>query len=612
MQRLVFVIIMLFFGSAVFGQMKKDSFDIKGTSLTELMSLKITSLSKKKQSLNRAPAAVYVLSSNEIERMGVTHIAEALRYVPGVEVARVDSSRWAISIRGFNSRAANKLLVMIDGRTIYSPFFSGVLWEEKDVVLEDVDRIEIIRGPGGAVWGANAVNGVINIITKHGNETVGSLVEGGKTSKGASLAQARQGWQLADTSYLRLYAKLRESQDTGGAFQNDDGQHKQMGFRFDHAFTADHHLTLQGDMYRGEVGSITSPDEPSGQEQHGGNFLINWEFQETANRRHQLQAFYDTTYLDTGSIVDDRDTFDVGYQVQQGWNAHDLVAGLGYRRVRDDIESLFIQPGSVRDETFNAFFQGDISFLNDDAHAIFGTKYETNDYSGTEWQPNVRFSYMAWGSLFWTSWSKAVRVPTRLETDITIPGLNGDDFDSEHATVYEFGWRKQWPDSWQLDLTLYQSDYDDLLSLEPEGLRNKISGTARGVEISASIKPIEAWLLRINASHAEMDLEADEDSFDDDRAQNTEDSLPQNLLQIASMLDINEDWQLNTYLRYVDSIATNNIDNYVVVDISLRWAINERLSANFTGRNLSDGTHKEWSTDAPVEDEYGVYVKWEL
>lgn len=482
----------------------------------------------------------------------------------------------------------------------------------KDVVLADVDRIEVIRGPGGAIWGANAVNGVINIITKSGKDTLGTLAEGGTTSKGNSFLQARQGWQLGSDSYLRFYAKLRETDDTGGNFKNDDGQHKQMGFRFDHWYSDDNQLTLQGDMYRGEIGSLESLKQPSGQEHRGGNVLLNWNVKETDDRRHQLQAFYDVTYLNTGSIVDDRNTVDLGYQIQQGLSNHELVTGVGYRRVRDNIDSTFISPQRVRDETFSAFLQDDVSFLDNDAHFIFGTKYEHNDYSGSEWQPNVRLSYFAWESLFWSSWSQAVRMPTRLETDLTFPGLNGDKFGSENATVYELGWRKQWPDSWQLDVTLYQSDFDDLISLEPDGLRNKISGKTRGIEASASIKPTDAWLLRFNFSHAEMDLEADSDSIASASAQRTEGYLPQNLAQIVSMLDINQDWQLNTYLRYVDSLDTNNIDNYLVADISLQWNINEDVSANFIGRNISDGSHEEWSADAPVEDEYGVHLKWEL
>lgn len=602
------------FCSPLAGQTNAPAFDIKGTSLSELMSLKITSLSKKEESVNHAPAAVYVLSHDEIKRMGVTHIAEALRYVPGVEVARIDASRWAISIRGFNSRSANKLLVMVDGRTIYSTFFSGVLWEEKDLVLADIDRIEVIRGPGGAIWGANAVNGVINIITKDAKQTTKTLIEGGGTSENSAMAQGRYGWKISDKSYARVYTKYRENDDTGTLFTNDDGHHSQAGFRLDHWLTEDNQMTLQGDVYQGEIGDLNTTEEPGGEENAGGNILFNWMIQENQNRSHKLQTYYDNTDLDTGSIDDKRHTWDLSYEVQQNWQQHELVSGVSYRHVRDEVvtdPAGLIAPERRTDETFSAFFQDDIALFEDDVHLILGTKYENNDYTGSEWQPNARISYYVWESLFWASWSQAVRTPTRLESNITIPSLNGENFDAEKATVYELGWRKRWPESFQLDATLYQADYDDLLSLEADGIRNKISGDTQGIELSASMQPRKDWLLRINYTHAEMDLEADADSTDSARAESIEGAMPENMVQIISMLDINKHWQLNTFLRYVDELKTNEVDSYTVADISLAWNNGKGFSARLTGRNLGD-EHAEWSSDAPLEDEYGLYLKWEL
>jgi iron complex outermembrane receptor protein len=611
MKRIAVLLVGTLSVSAVHGE-TAPTFDIKGTSLSELMSLKITSLSKKQQQLNRAPAAVYVLSHNEIARMGVTHIAEALRYVPGVEVAKVDASRWAIGIRGFNSRSSNKLLVMIDGRTLYSPFFSGVLWEEKDVLLEDVERIEVIRGPGGAVWGANAVNGIINIITKNGKDTKGTYVEGGITSENNTLLQARQGWQITPNTYLRFYAKQRTTDDTGDIFTNDDGEQNQAGFRFDHKFDRRNELTLQGDIYRGEVGSLSTTEQPSGQQHHGGNVLMNWTFKETKRRRHAFQAFYDVTDLKVPTLEDRRNTLDMSYQVQQNWKSNELVVGTGYRRVRDDVDTSFISPEHRTDETFNAFFQNDFAMLKNNLHFILGAKYEHNDYTGSEWQPNVRLSYFVWDSLIWGSWSEAVRVPTRLEKDINIPSLNGDRFDSEKATVYEMGWRKRWSRLWQTDISVYHSDYEDLLSIEPDGIMNKLSGTTQGVEISVSFQPFKRWLLRGNFSHAEMNLEPDSDSSDTSTAETREGSLPNNMMQLSSMYDINPDLQLNTYLRYVDRVETNDIENYAVLDVSVRWKITDALSTNLTARNLADGGHEEWTPGVTIEDEYGISVRWDM
>lgn len=409
---------------------------------------------------------------------------------------------------------------------------------------------------------------------------------------------------------MRFYAKQRTTGETGGAYKNDDGEHKQAGFRFDHNFKRDNQLTFQGNIFRGEIGSLSTSDQPSGQEYHGGNVLMNWSFNETEKRRHEFQAFYDATDLKVPSLEDYRNTLDLSYQVQQNWKYSELVIGTGYRRVRDDVDSFFISPEHRTDETFNGFFQNDFAFLNKDLHFIIGTKYEYNDYTGSEWQPNVRLSYYVWDSLIWGSWSKAVRVPTRLETDITFPSLNGDQFDSETAAVYELGWRKRWSEFWQSDISLYHSEYDDLLSIEPDGLMNKLSGRTRGVEISTSFQPIKEWLLRVNYSHAEMDLESDADSSDNTTAKSHEGNLPQNMMQLVSMYDINSALQFNSYLRYVDSLRTNNIDNYLVADVSLRWALTDTLSANFTGRNLGDGSHEEWTSGVPVDDEYGVTVRW--
>ncbi|MFT4776445.1 MAG: iron complex outermembrane receptor protein [Oleispira sp.] len=612
---LVSQILILAFSVSALAKTGDLAIDITGTSLSQLFNLKITSLSKKTQGLHKAAAAVYVLTNDEIDRLGVTTIADALRYVPGVEVAKIDASRWAISIRGFNNRAANKLLVMIDGKSIYSPLFSGVLWEEKDVLLADVDRIEVIRGPGGAIWGANAVNGVINIITRKAQASQGLLLEAGLSFEQSEVVNARYGWQLAEGSYIRIYAKHRQDDSTNEQFNNDSNQQNQVGFRLDYDIATDNTLTLQGDLYSGEIGSLSSQDMPDGQEQSGGNFLLNWQFSDDANRQHKLLSYYDRTQLSLPTLNDKREIWNIDYQLEQQWQQHALVIGLGYRLLHDQVQTKpidQIQPQSRNSEVFNAFIQDDIALLDDDLHLIAGIKYEGNDYSGNEWLPNVRLSYQLAHSLVWGAWSKAVRVPTRLERDLRLGSFSGENFKSERANVYELGWRKKLFDVWQLDATAYHSQYENLRSFEADGLDNKILGKVQGVELSNSIQLQPSWLLRVNFSHATMELSKANDSLPANKEQITEGQMPRNTAQVISMWDINNQWQFNGYLRYVDELTSNNIDSYWSMDTTLQWQASTRFSVKLAARNIGNGSHQEWDTQVPIEPDIMVNVKWEI
>jgi iron complex outermembrane receptor protein len=588
--------------------------DITGTSLIELMNLKITSLSKKQQPLNKAAAAVYVLSSDEIQRLGVTHIADALRYVPGVEVARIDASRWSISLRGFNGRAANKLLVMIDGRSVYSPLFSGVLWEEKDVLLADVERIEVIRGPGSAIWGANAVNGVINIITKSAQASQGTLVELSVGLEQQQVLQARYGWQVDDNGFMRIYAKHRQHRATNHEFSNDDNQQNQFGFRFDYDFAPDNTLSIHGDIYSGDIGSLDSVEKPDGQKQSGGNLLLNWQIADEDKGKHKLLAYYDQTSLTVPILEDRRKIVNLDYQFEQQFQHHTMIAGLGYRSLRDEVDTQalnFIQPRTRHDQISSAFIQDDISLLDDDLHIILGAKYEHNDYSGAEWQPNVRLSYQLAKSLLWASWSKAVRVPTRFESDFRYGSFSGEQLQSEQADVYELGWRKQWTDTWSLDTTVYSSQYDNLQSIEATGYGNKLSGHVQGIEISSSVQLQAHWLLRFNFSHANMYLSADSDSISQAMAEETQGKIPKNMLQVISMWDINQQWQFNSFVRYVDELSSNDIDSYWSVDLSLRWQFSEGFSSQVVARNVG-AQHEQWDPLVPVESDIVIKFRWEM
>jgi len=615
--------------------------DIKGTSLAQLMNLKITSLSRKSEPLNRAPAAVYVLTADEIRRMGVTHIAEALRYVPGVEVVRQEANKWAISIRGFNGRAANKLLVMIDGRSVYSPFFSGVLWEEKDVILEDVERIEVIRGPGGTTWGANAVNGVINIITKDSKDTQGGIVTLGAGLEERNLTRARYGWRIDEQTTARVYGKFTERDDGGSVdapsissdptrrnLRDDGARMRQTGFRLDRQSPELGHITLQGDIYEGDLGPKFHGEGSLGQEHDGGNLKLDWAYSETDERNHKLQLYYDDTTLELGTLSDRRHLWSFDYQVEQHWENHELVGGVGYRRGSDNVDivpnpnPLFVStmiPEQRNEELKSAFIQDDIAFLEDRLHLVFGTKYERNDYSNEEWQPSVRTSYAFDDALLWAAWSRAIRTPSRLEHDLALGGRpQGDQLKPDYANVYELGWRQQWQD-WSLDIAAYWAEYEDLLSIEVAGLTrtfaNNMQGDVKGIETSLSYQARENWLLRMNYSHAEMDLSVSAGSQAAARANGIEEEMPQDMLQLMSLWDINAQWQLNTYLRYVDELDTlQDANSYWAGDITLVWRPLEKTRLQLVGRHLGHKEHFEWGSSSAnaVEADWAIYLTQEF
>ncbi len=619
-KRLPLFLVCVLFSSQAFAA-PNLAIDITRTSLEELMNIKISSLSKKSEAINKAPAAVYVLTNDEIRRSGARHVAEALRYVPGVEVAKIDAGRWAISVRGFNGRTANKLLVMIDGRSIYSSFFSGVLWEEKTLGLIDVERIEVVRGPGGSVWGSNAVNGVINIVTKNAVNTTGTVVDASAGNEQAHTIYLRHGWRYSDNGAARVYLKSQERQDSGGAFQvDDDSRQLQGGFRLDQKFSNASVIQVSGDVYVGEIGQ--RQDAPNdGQRHRGHNLNVHVSHKPTDNVEHQFLSYYDATDLDTRSVDDQRHTLDMEYRYHKKRRHHASLWGVGYRSIHDKVETVpegWISPEKETDKVLNAFFQEDVSFLQERAHLIVGAKYERNDYADPGWFPSVRASYspQSIDGLMWFAWSKAQRIPTRLETDITLPGLNGESFDAERLAMTEFGWRQQWRKA-SVDIAAFYGEYDDLLSLEDEGIQNNIGGYSRGVELSANVQLNSDWLLRINYSHQSLSLSTTGAGTDIDRARSIENESPRHTLQVASLWDVSESWQVNAFVRYVDALnsrdeSATSVDSYIVADFSLVWQVSSSVDLRLSGRHLGDGQHREWREGAPVSDEYSLSVSWEM
>ncbi|HEX5057357.1 MAG TPA: TonB-dependent receptor [Gammaproteobacteria bacterium] len=602
--------------------------DITQLSIEDLLNLKITSLSKKTESATRVPAAVYVLTAEDIRRSGVTSIPEALRLVPGMDVARVDANKWAVSSRGFNSRSANKLLVMVDGRTIYDFLFSGVLWETKDVMLENVDRIEVIRGPGGAVWGANAVNGVINIITKPAAETQGGLVEAAVGTEERAFGAVRYGFKTGDTGYMRVFATgwNRDEGFLETGEPDDDARLGQAGFRYDSNLTSQDILTVQGEAYDGRQGTpdeAIAPDSTS----NGGDLLGRWSRNLPGGGRTSLQFYYDATEFDNPVLNETRHTVDLEFNHElPRLGAHDLIYGLTYRRTSDEIGNtpqLSLIPDRRTDRLQGAFVQDEIELSANRLYLTLGSKFEDNDYTGSEVQPNIR---LAWHTsetdTLWAAVSRAVRTPSRLEEDFVIPlPGTGQELRSNHMqeaeqlTAYEIGYRFSATPDLFLDLATFYNVYDDLITVEGlDGIGNKSGGETHGMEIAATWIPAQDWKFAGGYTFLDMDLELDADSLDNQASITAlEGNDPENQAFVRMGTNFAQRYQLDVTLRYADRLQSQNVSSYTVADIRFAGHINENLELSLVGQNLFEDHHLEQGAVSNgglvSEVEAGVYAK---
>lgn len=586
--------------------------NIKQLSLEDLMEINVYSASRRLERVQGVPNAVFVLTAEDIRRARVTNVPDALRLVPGVQVAQTDNNKIGVSIRGFiggfggssAARLANKLLVLVDGRSIYDPLFSGVFWESRDIVLTDVERIEVIRGPGGALWGANAVNGVINIITKHARETQDGAINAGAGSVERAFGTVRYGWQSGPEQYARVYAKTFE-RDTGFSPSGnpyDAIRSRRAGFRWDWDPNARDSLRLSGDVYAVDAGqrdaaSATNPVTTTQDVEHGGgNILAHWARKFSATDSLRVQFYYDRTDFDTRTIDQDRDTYDLEFQHGTSpLSDHQVVWGLGYRNTRDAI-SAFVTPLQRTDETMSGFVQDTIALTPDVLHLTLGTKFEHNDYTKQEWQPSVRLAWTpnereAW----WAALSRAVRVPSRLEADLVISGNNlGDQVQPETVYAYELGYRQLAAHHVWWDLALFYNQYRDLVTIEPgTQLRNNMRGDTYGLELGARWQARPTWRLDLAYTYLEMDLAVTDASADVSRPANTEKSNPRNQVSLRSALDIAPELQFDAIVRAVDELPALDVPQYVTLDLGLSWFPKPDLELALVGRNLLDDHHPE-------------------
>lgn len=639
---------LLFGGAHAFPQQPSPpTRDLTEVPVEKLMEIEVYSPAKRAEKLSESPAAISVLTQEDIHRSGATSIPEALRLAPGLDVAQVDGEQWAISARGFNDVFANKLLVLQDGRSVYTPLFSGVFWNVQDPFLPDVDRIEVIRGPGASLWGANAVNGVINIITKSARDTQGVLATAGGGTIERAFAGVRYGDTLGQDVFFRVYGKYFDrapSDSPNGGEAADSWQRAQGGFRldWDTLEKSGNLLTLQGDIYGSsgnQVFNTYTPLNPPFYSQtihqddyrtSGGNLLGRFTHQFSDRSDLALQVYYDRTVQDTVIVKEFRDTYDFDLQSHVGlgsWN--DFVLGLGCR-VSDahtvDSPTISFTPNRVSTKLFSAFAQDEITLVPNRLRLTLGGKLEHNDYTGFELQPSGRLLWTpAPGQTLWGAISRAMRTPSEAEEDVqltetpspAVVTLYGNrDFQPEELLAYELGYRVEPLRNLSVDLTTFYNVYHDLRSQEfgfsptlspsapppppfppqfvPMHLENGLGGDTFGFELAPTWVVNSWWRLRPAYSLVKMQIHRSPGSTDPTSKSFLEGSSPQQQASLRSSMDLPCHLSLDSTLRYVDRLPALQVSGYIALDLRVGWRPCEDFELAVVGQNLLQSHHTEF------------------
>jgi iron complex outermembrane recepter protein len=595
-----------------------DPSSLKRLSVEELMEIDVTSVSKRSEPLSTAAAAITVITGEDIRRSGVSSLPEALRLAVGVEVARVDGHTWAISARGFDSTAANKLQVLIDGRTVYTPLFSGVFWDVQDTLLADVDRIEVIRGPGATLWGANSVNGVINIITKSAAATQGGFVGAGGGPGEGEVAAARYGGRLAGGTAYRVYGRLSRTSPlafANGESARDPLTREQGGFRLDGGHDGDA-FTLQGDLYNGRYEDPPTPDGALG----GGNLLGRFTRRVSDRSDWRLQVYVDSTHRSIPDFFsEERRTYDLDLQHHSlVGSRQDVVWGIGYRLSDDQVVNspvVAFLPPRPTETLVNAYAQDEIALVRERLHLVVGTKLEHNDYTGFELQPTLRLSYTPDAQqTLWGAISRAVRAPSRIDTDVEFFAgpftiLQGNpDFRSEVLVAYELGWRIQPAAGLSFDLATYYDDYDRVRTQEPTPagfpyvLANMATARVAGAELAANYQ-MTSWL-RWTASYSHLDERFRlKPGSQDPTGATAEGNDPANQWSLHASLDLPRRVQLDAFLRHVDELPQPIVPAYTELDVRLGWEPVPGIELSAIGHNLLHPQHPEFGNPGPTRQE---------
>lgn len=604
--------------------------DLTALSLDDLLNVqvRVTSVTRTSESAQRAPAALFVISQEDIRRSGATSIPEALRLAPGVFVARLDANKWAISIRGANSRFFNKLLVLIDGRTVYDPLHAGTYWDVQDTILEDVDRIEIIRGPGAALWGANAVSGVINVITKEASKTQDSLVGVIAGNEEKEQEYVRIGGKAGEKGHYRIWGKFLERDDfaqANGTDANDGWQALRGGYRVDWAPTGRDSMTVAGDVYGGKAEQVTGINEPrtglrldsSGIPFEGHNTRFKWHRNESEKSDWSLQLYYDRTERTETGFEELRDTYDLDFQrhlvLEQG---RDLVYGFGHRLTADTITNasfITLVPTSYDYDVTSAFFQYRLPLHQDRLQLTLGSRFEYNDYTGFEFHPTARFLWTpSPEEAGWFAVSRAVRTPSRLEHDLgdilTSPVsvarfADRSRVDSEKLLAYEAGYRTQISKDLNFDAAAFYERFQQLPRVElpsgapffeplpapgrlviPGRLVYDQKGTARGYELFFDYIVNEDWRLALGFSHIALNFQTGALAM-----------TPEDKWELRSYLALTDDLELNSTFYRLEKLRGSLIPGYVRADANLVWHVRPEFDLSLVGQNLLDRSHPEFA-----------------
>jgi iron complex outermembrane receptor protein len=595
--------------------------DLKTLSIEELMDIDVTLTARRPEPVGGAAAAVSVITGDDIRRTGVTTIADAIALAEGVHVARFNNGTWAITARGFNQNTSNKLLVMIDGRTVYSPLFAGVFWNTIDYVLADIERIEVIRGPGATLWGANAVNGVINIVTRSARETQGTRVMLTSGNEDPAIVELRHGGGAGDLHW-RAYGKFARRDDqrlASGAPAHDAVNRGQAGFRVDGGAPGGSTWTVKGDLFHSRA---AFPDRPDG------------EFTDANVQARLSAALSPTSRLDAGTyyrreyrrvplqLTHHIDVFDV--DLQQTWTGHprhQVVWGGGARVNVDATHGsavLRFEPAERTYSVLSLFAQDQVAVVPDRVFVTAGLKVERNAFSGADWQPNVRARWVLPArQMLWGAVARAVRRPTRLDDDVVTSGPAGlvlargsDDFVPEKLTSTELGYRTFPWRTLSLDATLFVHEYDDVRSQEaPIGARlpivvgNSLNGRSSGVELGIDLQPITPW--RMHVAYTYLDTEITRDPGSRDVADGvSEANDPHHLLSVRTSIEVGRNVEVDSVVRYVSALPNPAVPAFTEVSARIGWRPSSRLEFALVGQDLAHDRHPEFGTPTPTRVEF--------
>jgi len=595
--------------------------DLQRMSISELADIDVSSVTKTTESLSNAPGAIYVITHDEIARLGASSLPEILRLAPNLHVIQTSASHYVVTARGFSGNAgaqsfSNKLLVLIDGRSVYTPLYSGVYWDMQDVLAEDIDRIEVISGPGATLWGANAVNGVINIITRKSQATQGGLMHVSAGDQSRSLA-LRYGGAIGDDLTYRVYAKtlgLADTVDADGVRVDDDWRRLQGGFRFDWAASARDAVTLQGDAYDGSVSQPGRSDDKI----YGRNLLARWNRSGENGSSLQLQAYYDRTKRDTDGAGFTFDTYDLDLQHSFTLGRrHQIVWGAGTRISHYDIagvDALQFSPASRTLTLSNAFVQDSIS-LGDAAKLILGLKWEDDPYSGPTLLPSVRATWKpSETTTLWAAASRAIRSPTPFDRDVIekvgpmVFLTGGADFRSEKLMAYEVGVRVRPSPRASFSISTFYNVYDDLRSVEitpvtflPLMWGNGMKGHTYGLEAWGDYRVTSWWRLSAGLSLLDKHLKFAPGASGLIGVLQAGDD-PKHQASLKSFMNLGSKVTLDASLRHVGTLPAPRVPAYMELNTKLGWNISQSVMLSLSGFNLLHERHQEF----PAPESYAV------